>query len=351
MRRIWVLSLVVLSAACGGGDPDPAPTPSAAAPTVAAVDAGFARLASVPGQAAEVAGARTFDPAAARLQGPGFAVSVPAVGRVTGPLPDRVAGPFGLDAGATPAAGHELLLVDLERTEGQPSSSGAADPLRIEVAGRVVRATGLLSGTAAVSVPTGTRPLLRITAAGRTQTLDLGTGRRGSDAIAGYYPLRTGSFDADYGATTGLILYGAGVAGKSRDDRLASVQLDDTSATLEPYQGRWAKPGRAFLVLDTSFAYGRTSTVGTDRDTVTVPASCFRLTGPAGTVPLAGEPLVLDATATGAVAEGRLVADVPASLRRVTLRFAFCGSVRTAAGDTTYTVYGPPAQTAILDLR
>jgi hypothetical protein len=287
---------------------------------------------------------------------------VTAVARVAGPVPAEVGAAFGLPAGAAPAAGQELVLLDLARTPGRPAvAPPTEEPLRVEVAAGPVRRTvpvpppGDLTGTLAVSLPAGARPALAVTDAGRRQSLDLTTGRRGGDAIAGYYPVPTGSWDADDARPTGLVLYGPGVAGLAQADRTASIQLDDTRAELQPYrQGRgWAARGRAFLVLDVSFAYGRSANAGSSRrDTVTAPPSCFRVTGPDG-VPLrvSGDPVVLDGSAPGAVADGRLAADVPAGLRQVTVRFGFCGTIVTPAGGTTYQVFADPVQTAVLTLR
>lgn len=358
--RGWVAVVLLAAVACGG-DPAPVPGPSPAAPTVPAVDADFAGLTPTSGTAAAVPGATVLDPRTARLEGPHFAYSVTAVARVAGPVPAAVGTPFGIAGGAAPAAGQELVLLDLARTAGRPAVLPTAeDPLVVEVAAGSARRTvpvpppGDLTGTVAVSLPAGARPVLRVTDAGRRQSLDLSTGRRGGDAIAGYYPVPGGSWDADDGRPTGLVLYGPGVAGLTQADRTASVQLDDTTAELQPYRaGRgWAGRGRAFLVLDVSVAYGRANAGSSRRDTVTIPPACFRVTGPDGAaLRVAGDPLVLDDSAPGAVTDGELVADVPAGLRRVTVRFAFCGSIATPAGATTYQVYADPSQTAALVLR
>ena len=354
--RVLIVLAVLALAACGGE-----PGPSAGGPAVArAVDADFAVLVPLSGQAAAVPGARTLDPAKARLRGPHFAYSVTAVGRVAGPVPATVAGRIGLAAGAVPVAGHDLLLVDLAATAGEPALlPGDGETLGLEVAGRRVPVPppGDLTGTVAVAVPTGARPVLRITDADRTQSLDLTTGRRGADAIVGYYPVPRGAGVTEEQEPTGLLLSGPGVAGQA--DRAASIQLDDTRAELLPHlpDRGWAEPGRAWLVVDTSFAYGRRAAAAAGQpDMVTAPASCFEATDPDGEpIPLTGGPIVLGdpadpAPSRAAGASGQLVADVPDTLRQVTVRFGFCGSIATPEGRTTYSVYGNPSQTAEITL-
>jgi hypothetical protein len=328
VRRVWVAG-VLLVAACSG-DPAPAPAPGP-------VEVGYVGVASSSGHAAAVEGSRAFDPADARLEGPHFAVSVTGVARVTGPLPDAVAGAFGLDAGAAPAAGRELVLVDLTPTEGRPPATAAE--LTVEVAGRAVR--GPLDATVAVDAPAGTEPTLRVTDAGRTQTLDLTTGRRTAE-VAGFYPLPTGGAAAT-GAPATLVLYGPGVAGQSKGDRTATVGLARATASLQPWvEGRgWAADGRRFLVLDAALAYDRPGAPAPD--TVTVPAASFsagavRLTGPAVTL-------------RGPTGTARFVADVPAATDRVALRFAFRGTIRAAAGEVTAQPAGGGPQTVTVVLR
>lgn len=347
--RVWVAVVLLATVACGG-DPAPAPTPTAVSPAPPPpVAADFAALASVVGQVAALPGARPLDPRTAELRGPHFSLAVGAVARTTGPAPDAVAAAVRLPAGSRPAPGQELMLVDLRPAAG-PYEADSVEVAAVLVAGATRRpvpvVTGL-PGTLLVSVPAGAPATLEVTDAGRRQTLDLATGRRGAE-VTGYYPMPTGVVGADDGRPTRLVLYGPGVAGLAKPDREAFVQLGDVTARLQPYvAGRgWARTGRGFLVVTTEVGWSRAE--AGDTDTVTVPARCFRATGPGGAaLPLAAAPVTVE----DPPAPVRLVADVPAGLRRVTVRFAFCGSIRTAAGEVSYQVESTPAQTAVLALR
>lgn len=358
----WVLVPVLLAAtACtSGGDAEPAPATTPARPAV--VPADFAR--SFPAQGLvrpDVPGHRALDPAVAFLHGPHVAWRVPAVASVSGAVPRRLTDELGLAAGATPAPGHELLVVDLA-VGGANSAFRVAepgDPVRVAIdTGTTSRsvplpATTFVAGTLAVSVPTGAHPQLRVTDAGRTQTLDLVTGRRGPDAIASYYPTPQGTWPADSGRATTLRLYGAAVAALGPADRLASIQLAELPVALDPWvPGRgWAAPGRAWLVLQPEVGYGRRS-IEQYQDTVTVPLSCFRVTGPDGRpLPLAGEPLAIGGRPGAGSAETELIADVPATLRRVTVAFAFRGTIATENGAVTFQVLANPTRTGVVTLR
>ena len=325
--------LVVLLALAGcGGDPAPAP-PLAPVP----VPADRVAVAPATGRAAEVPGAVSYDPATAVLRGPHVAVPVTAVARAAGALPEPVAAAFGLAGPAVPAAGEELLLVDLAGTGTVPA--GADMSVVAGAVGRPVPDGTPLAGTLLVSVPVGAPATLRVTDAGRTQTLDLATGRRTAEE-AGYYPLRTGTA-AGAGPPADLVLYGPGVAGQSRGDRTATVELREATATLQPYvEGRgWAAEGRAFLVLDATLGYERAGAPAPDM--VTVPAASFS----AGPLRLGGPAVTL----RGPTGTARfVVAGVPAATGRVALRFAFRGTVRAAVGEVTYQPTGGGPQTATM---
>jgi hypothetical protein len=101
--------------------------------------------------------------------------------------------------------------------------------------------------TLALSVPKGAPVTLRVTDDGRTQSLNLRTGQRGSDAVAAYYkPLPKLKVAAeDYEATAQV-----SVLNSTRPVRLG-VRFAQTEAYVGPWvrHGGWARPGRWWVVL------------------------------------------------------------------------------------------------------
>lgn len=364
---MWVSALLIVGVSgctSGSGTAGPAPTAARAAPDPVAptLAADFARFAKTSGYAALTPGSRRLDPRVARLQGPHFAYEVTAVGSLRGVLPGGLSRALGMEAAAAPAAGQQLLLIDVTRSRDVPVYVEVGGSVIFEVAagpvGRRARMAAPVEDrdqTLAVSLPVGARPVLRVVDAGRAQTLDLASGRRGGDAIAGYYPRREGEWKGRAGGTTGLQLSGPGVAGL--DDRRVGVEMAATYASLNPYfSGRgWARPGRAWLAVETSVAYVRPAARSAPRaDTVTVPAACFQASGPDGErLPLSGDPMTFGGApeeTSDAGGEGVFVADVPAALSEVTVVFRFCGSIRTNRGPVTYRAYTTPTQTARIAL-
>lgn len=362
--RVWVVLLLLGAAACGGtgdgGFVGGGPTPT---PAVLADD--YALLGPLPGVVAAAPGRTALDPATAQLTGPHFAVAVSGTAAVTGTIPERLAAGLRLRPGTGVPAGRQLFLAELARPAASAPLPGSGDDVSIAVVAgadtRAVRggATALTGGTLAIVLPVGARPVLRVTDAGRAQSLDLVTGRRGTDAIAGYYPVRRGEWESDDRTNIGLRLYGAAVAALGPEDRLAALGLEDTPASLLPYApGRgWAEPGRAWLVVRAEVAYGRRSAAITDPDVVVVPAASFTATGPGGIrIALVGEPITIGeggttTTPAAAFAGTELVGDMPASLRQVALVFTFRGTITTPAGPVTYQPYTNPSQTARITLR
>ena len=302
LRRIWVVLALFALVACSGSDGDPAPsaapTPS---PTPPALSPAYALLGPLPGVVDAAPGRTPLERSAAQLTGPHFSFSLAAVASVTGALPAGVASGLRLATGTTVPDGQQRVLAEITGPAAGAARSGGTGEVAIAVAygsqTRAVRggAVALTNGTLAVVVPAGARPVLKVTDEGRTQSLDLLTGRRGADAIAGYYPLRRGEYEQSSSTTTGLRLYGAAVAALTTNERLAAVQLNDLPATLQPWvPGRgWAKAGRAWLVLETSVGYVRTSASLQDPDTVTISAASFAATGPGGRIPLGGGPILI----------------------------------------------------------
>jgi hypothetical protein len=263
----------------------------------------------------------------------------------------------------TVPAGHQLLLAEITGPATGKPVSGYSDGVRIAVTdgtdSRDIRggAVALTNGTLAVVLPADAEPVLVITDAGRAQSLDLVSGRRGKDAVAGYYPVRRGEYESSDATDTGLRLYGAAVAALSSQERLAAVGLNDMPASLMPWvEGRgWAKPGRSWLVLEASVGYGRASASVTDPDVVVVPVSCFAARGSGGRIALSGEPIRIGeggspTSPAAGYADTTLVGDVPASLREVTVVFTFRGAITTPQGPVTYSPYANPTQTARITL-
>ncbi|QWF82449.1 hypothetical protein [Amycolatopsis sp. CA-230715] len=112
------------------------------------------------------------------------------------------------------------------------------------------------SAVVVASVPAGAPVSIRVTDAGRTQTMDLRTGRRGPDAIAGYYRRNSaeltwtghlsGGISTPLGGGRTPVEFAAGF--KTMDP---AHLTDKPTATLAPYTPRrgWAPPGGAWLVV------------------------------------------------------------------------------------------------------
>lgn len=290
---------------------------------------------------------------------PALRLAGPAVAEATGPLPQRLATALGLPVGAVPATGTELLVVELAEDPTPVRTWGDRDGFSLAVStgadSRKVAVPGVDSraGVLAVSVRIGGHPVLRVTDAGRTQSLDLVSGRRGPDAIAGYYPTVAGHATTDSSRYTTLRLNGAAVAQQDPADRTATLGLGDADITLEPWVAGlgWAKPGRAWLSVLPLVSYERAGMLSYEPDVVVVPRSCFRGTDDLRrAVPFAGDPVTIGNVAGAESSGTELLSDVPVTLRQVTLVLTFCGSIRTTAGAVTYRVEANPSQTARVDL-
>jgi hypothetical protein len=338
-----VVPLAALLAACSSGTRAARPTGPAAAPAstaAATVPADFFTVT----QGLDVAGlglARVtrLAPASAALQGPHFAYAFVATA-TTSRLPPALAAGLGLAPGATPAPGHELVLTQAAPWPyGDRSADDALDQpddARITV-GSAVRHSPLLradlSGTVVVSVPTGVHPVLRVTDEGRSQSLDLRTGRRGRDAVAGYYPTRTGRYE--HGAPHDdewVVLRLSGGAGGYGGAFVTAYDV-----RLRPWleERGWAPPGRTWLLVEPSVAAVQAGTTGSDV-TLSLAASSFRVTGSDGaSYPLVGERITPAGVQT---ATGTLVAVAPPALRSVTLRLVPAGSAHGPGGPVSWTV-------------
>ena len=357
--RAWALLVAtVLAAGCSAAREPGTGTP-AAAPRI---PSDYVAVKPVGGLAeAGLAGVRPFPDETATLRGPSFSYTVVA-SVATRRLPPELASLLGMPAGAAPAPGHELVLAELAPSRAYlPPDPTRTAPQAVEVvaasATRRLPAEGLLTGTIAVSVPAGVRPVLRVTDAGRRQSLDLGTGRRGGDAVAGYYPVRHLDWQPSELETTGLQLSGPGAAAIPANARVAGIQLDDVEGSLLPYvPGRgWARDGRAWLVLRPEIDYTRITAGTTGRDRVTVDVRSFTVSGPDGTrYPVSGRPIAVGKSTSpsdfplGQGGTGTLVLDVPATLPRATVAFSFTGTIRLPAGPVDWSIYANPVQSGPL---
>lgn len=365
---IVVLPLVLAAASCRSGTvagPGPA---SPTAPSGQVLPADYASTVGASGLTElRLAGTRRFPARTAMLRGPHFQYSFVASVTTTR-LTAVQAAALRLPKAVEAAPAHELVLAESAPIVGQADAAFYPDgsPDSIEVVGgertRAVLPRGVSSftGIVVVSVPAGRHPLLRVTDAGRPQSIDLVTGARGRDAVAAYYPVRggTGSTEPDQGVS--MRYSGPGAAGTPAADRLALLSLGDVDVSLQPWtpEHKWARPGRVWLVLRPSLAYWRPGAGTSQTDNVEVEPRSFAATGPGGTrLPLSGAaihvgPYTSPGTSPiGEKAGGTLVADVPASLRAATLRFSFHGSIRLPTGPVSWSVYAGGSQAAALSLR
>jgi hypothetical protein len=149
-----------------------------------------------------------------------------------------------------PAPGHEFLCVSGWTGElGIGSYKMENDDkvsARIVIDGALRPLKDLPTGGLMLSVPTGHPVALQVTDDGRTQSLDLRTGERGQDAIAGYYrPHDLQVSAADYDATARVTYHGTQL------DVRAQLNLSGLGGSVEPWlpSRGWAPAGTAWLVL------------------------------------------------------------------------------------------------------
>lgn len=348
-RRVCAgLALLVLAGCTSdsGGSTSASPSASAAAPVLAA---DFAAASRKTGLLGYLPGAKELDPKAAVLTGPTYSYELTGAAGLTGTIPAAIASALSVEIGTVVPAGRQLFLVEIDRWLGTDPAPGFAAV--VGDAELPERPPNALKGTVGFAVPTGTAPVLKVTDAGRTQSIDLSTGRRGRDAIAGFHPVRRGEW-ASGDASTSIRLSGPGVAGLSTAERLATVAFQSVDAELQPYvEGRgWARPGRAWLVLETEIGYGRPAADYGRPDSVEVRPSSLTGSGPgAPRIVFGGDPIRIGAVGSPSE-DSVLTADVPAGLRQVTLTFQFRGTVETTDGPVSFQAYTKSVHTAELRL-
>jgi hypothetical protein len=335
MRRgkgvVWFVVAVLAagagSASCGGDPPRAQPSGSAVAAAPKQAEADYTALV---GEGFDsFPGATKFDPGQGELRGPhaGYVFSAVATAAEITAQQAAALGFVKTDAkhGVRPADGHEFLIL---RTSETSNLAGQARPpttnvtIRTGGTSRPLKELVTARRTLILSVVKGAEATLVLDDEGRTQTLDLRTGKRGPDAIALYYPTREADVDGDLGCW--------GVAGITAPSlvqgNLVSFAGGTGKAGLYPFYGRqgWAPPGRAWLTVGIK----PLSTIG-DPVVIVDPAS-FKLT-PAGGKPVApvaatGEIKVVY-PAGGAGEPVSLVFDVPDTFRSGSITFAPQGTV------------------------
>lgn len=221
------------------------------------------------------------------------------------------------------AAGHEFLRLTA-RNPGNGDSSTDDVNAQVVVDGKAhsvdlnkIEQSGLI-----VSVLKGHTAALRITDQGRTQSLDLRTGKLGPDAIKGYYPETVLTWpNSDYsgaGDTT--------VDGCRRATTLSlSFSSDDTAVLPWGPDVGWAQPGHAWLPI--SYLTIMRPVSVPDYDTIAdMPPSCgidrefdWDLAASVGVQTPQGEAAPVKVIPDSSGSGGTLVFDVPDTLTSGTL--------------------------------
>jgi hypothetical protein len=274
----------------------------------------------------------------------------PRQGAASSPIPSGWTDRPALQA----APGHELVVAHLVEQPGKTLNGdtgvGAASitgTSAVDASVRVGREPPVSLGGSLengslvmVSVPTGGDPLIVIDdSSGHPQSLHLRTGQR-ADAIGVLYPVRSQDI-APSVATTLLV---------TMDGRqyIPTVALKESvSLTAWDYRRGWARPGRAWLLVDISFDSGGSFFGTLKLDT----ARTFTLTGAgAGTLHAVADTVGLDVLSSTAQA-ATVVFDVPDSFRRGTLGCALAGTVEVESGKPQpIRVYASQHTTAQLTL-
>jgi hypothetical protein len=147
-----------------------------------------------------------------------------------------------------PAGGHEFLCLEVgdQKLASYPVESDDKVQARVVVDGVSRLLPDLPATGLEMSVPVGHPAILQVTDDGRTQSMDLRTGQRGDDAIAGYYhPHDLIIKPATYDAKGRASYLGAGL------DVETDLTLEELRGSVQPWiPGRgWAPHGKAWLEL------------------------------------------------------------------------------------------------------
>ncbi|WP_255955033.1 hypothetical protein [Streptomyces odontomachi] len=356
-----VCGAVVVSCSTGTDDADPEATG-----TVKVLPADYRT--TEPAGSFDYPGTRKYPGGSAELVGPHYAIRFDEVATATSLDRDHAFKFYDPDwnhpedfATMKAAPGHRLLFlhgVEPRRKPALPEyaeANATAEKVKATVrvgdgAGRAIPGglgglTGASGATLVMSVPTGAHPVLSVEDAGRTQSIDLITGKRDPDAPAGYYPLRHGG-DCNLRSTHQT----------NRDAQ--QLEADCKGYTLQPYvpDGGWAPKGKAWLYLEGSLygastdVSGAAKTFGADLDAGRSFSLTFKgttVTG-RGFAATSGKPT--GGTAAGTVDPGSLGVRflVPDAFRSGTLHFTPQG---TFTYDGKRISWQPDEPTPPLDIR
>ncbi len=321
-RIIGLFSLIFVVSACTPGHPTADPAPATVTATADYLAVGTAPP-SAPASSPLVALGLTSTtlPSDSALVGPHYAVGLDSIA-VADRLSQAQRAALGLpDSGRSgallPAPGTEFLLVHAaDRTPaGGLPDAGDGSPTAAVLVGASTRqlSTGVPAANSVlvVSVPTGGGGALRVTDAGRGQSIDLRTGRPGPDVNPLFHPQWTATAQlSDLDRIDGI-------------DRSIRVRLG-LVVTLRPYlPGKgWAPAGRAWLAVDVTLAVQREVGLKLDLAKSLTLRTDGPLAIPGGTTLVAAPD---PAGGTDLVARWSGGFNVPADLRAGTATFATVG--------------------------
>jgi hypothetical protein len=221
---------------------------------------------------------------------------------------------------------HEYLVVVAERF-GMVKDDGVE--ALFHVGGRDV-VESMVGTLLIVETPVGGPVSVDITSAGRTQKMDLRTGRT-SDLIDGYYPVRS----AGVLIQCAIRITEPGVKVENTVYNEAAVDMG-IDASLLPYikDKGWAPAGRRWLLVQ---LYTHVISLDTNLTISVDLATDVKVTGPDGRLPIAGKPSVTGAL-TGSASRARVdhVFEVAAGAAALTASFNFSGVAAYAGKHARY---------------
>jgi hypothetical protein len=335
-----IVAVLSAATACQGGDSSPGATVTAG--TVAAAD--YAVVTGVV-QVGAIPDAQRL-PESSVLGGPHFALwasEVATMARLDAEWLRGVRIGHDGDGPLLAGDGRELLLVrlsDIPALKGwQPAGTWHEVDAKVIVDGRARHLGNLTAGDAVLitAVPIHAPVTLMVTDEGKTQSIDLRTGRPGSGAVSAYTrPPSRGSIKYD-------------VPVVPRPEYVGGFNVKvDVSATLRPFDGRrngvWARSGRMWMDVSLKVTFWGNGTLGGELDvarSLLLHSGATALKVPPGTAPLTLEP----ASVTDFTVEHRFDVDVPDDLRVITISFKPTGKFTYDGKPLSYRVTGSSSAT------